>query len=367
MTKLIIVGSGIFGLSVAEFLTRNSYQGSEIKIISNEHQFAGSNAAAANLATKGQMYARDPHFNLKLQGKKEYNNWIMNLLKEDNNCTPMQNIYKNGNGIDYFTSLENREKHYIRVKQSNIELKKRNLSDNSVNKMEENKIIYHDESWVDAKILLSLLKSVLIKRGVVFNHAEINENNYKELLNKDGISSVIFCTGAWTKNLLNSLKICLSNEIKNKERLTIGSTFFANQIIKDLNSEFVLTEKTSDDLKSKVTFSGNQDKFYISSSSLKIKNLHDFNQDEFEAKNKKILDLAKINMNNAPVLAESNEIISKLDGYRVGYGHSEIVLEEIFIKDLKLRGIICAGAHKSGYLFAPVIGLMVQNLLLEQK
>ncbi|MBX9837541.1 MAG: NAD(P)-binding protein, partial [Silvanigrellaceae bacterium] len=113
MTKLIIVGSGILGLSVAEYLTREMFQGIDIKIITNNHKFSGSKAAAANLATKGQMFARDPHFELKLHGKKIYKNWIHNLIKEDNCSLSIDSIFKNGEGIDYFTSINNRDKHYL--------------------------------------------------------------------------------------------------------------------------------------------------------------------------------------------------------------------------------------------------------------
>jgi hypothetical protein len=364
MAKLIIVGSGILGLSVAEYLTREKFQGIEIKIITNDHKFSGSKAAAANLATKGQLFARDSHFELKLHGKKIYKNWIHNLLKEDNCTLPIDTIFKNGEGIDYFTSSNNRDKHYLRVKQDDSLLNKRNLPTNTILKIEENKIKYIDESWVDAQKLLNILKNILIKRGVLFEENDFYEKKYHEIIKDKKIEHLIFCTGAWTKNLLENLNIPLPLQITKQERLTFGSTFFGDNIIHNINNNFILSEKISNDLKSKVTFSGIINKTYISSSSLRIKSINELNLKEINLKNNIILELAKNNIGDSPNLSEINDL-TQLNGFRVGYGHTEIVLDKLNISEPKLKAFVCTGAHKSGYLFAPVIGHIVQNLLFK--
>ena len=68
-SNIYIVGSGIIGLSVAEYFSRNN---PHVTVISNNNPLAGSYAAAANLATKGQLFGRDPHFQIKLDAKKIY-------------------------------------------------------------------------------------------------------------------------------------------------------------------------------------------------------------------------------------------------------------------------------------------------------
>jgi hypothetical protein len=62
---------------------------------------------------------------------------------------------------------------------------------------------------------------------------------------------------------------------------------------------------------------------------------------------------------------KNDSIINKMHGYRVGYGHEELVVEKIYSNDQNLNIFVCAGAHKSGYLFAPVVGSILQNLQLD--
>ncbi len=370
MAKMTIVGSGILGLSVAEFLSREMFYGNEIQIITTQHKYSGSKAAAANLATKGQLFGRDKHFQLKIDGKRQYPKWISMLLNETQKGKLIDEVYRCGLGLDYFTSQEKREKHFNRVKQKDEELKKRNFLNNSIIKVAENKIMYADEAWVDANFLLFTLNDVLLKRGVEFIKSEFNMERLHHLLSLNDSKFLIFCTGAWTKSLLNDLNIKLPRQMEEKqERLTIGSTYYGNEVLNNFAQKFVLHEIVSSNLKEKVTFSGNSFKHIISSSSLKLSNLSDFNENDLEIKNINLLDVAKNFINDSPYLKNNLEIkfgknISKLDGFRVGYGHSEIILEKLEVSNTKITAIVCAGAHKSGYLFAPVVGSVMQNLLL---
>lgn len=367
MAKMTIVGSGILGLSVAEFLSRKIFLGSDIQIITNLHKYSASKAAAANLATKGQLFGREKHFQLKLEGKRQYFKWISLLLNETQNITPIDTVYKNGFGVDYFTSQDNREKHFNRVKQNDDELFKRGFPNNSIIKIEENKINYVDEAWIDAQFLLSLLKDILIKRRVSFIQSDFGTNEYHHLLKSSEKKSLIFCTGVWTKYLLNKLDIKLPHQMLKQERITIGSTYFGDNILNNFDQKFILHEIISDNLKEKVTFSGNKNKQFISSSTLKLNSINELEENSLalEKKNIELLNLAKNTSYNSTFLKDSKEInITKLNGVRVGFGHSEIVLEKLNIPNTKINAIVCAGAHKSGYLFAPVVGFMMQNLLL---
>ncbi len=369
MAKMTIVGSGILGLSVAEFLSREMFFGKDIQIITNENKYSGSKAAAANLSTKGQLFGRDKHFQLKLEGKKQYPKWITKLLKETQKKKLIDEVYLNGFGLDYFTSQEKREKHFNRVKQKNDELKKRNFPNDSIIKVDENKIMYADEAWVDSNFLLFTLNDVLLKRGVEFIQSDFSIKQYHHLLSLNDSKFLIFCTGAWTKSLLINLKIKLPIQMEKQERLTVGSTYYGNEVLNNFIQTYVLHEIISSNLKEKVTFSGNSNKQIISSSTLKLSNLSDFEEKYLEDININLLDFAKNCINGSPFLKNNIEVksgknISKLDGFRVGYGHSEIILEKLEISNPKITAIVCAGAHKSGYLFAPVVGSVMQNLLL---
>ncbi|APJ04721.1 FAD-dependent oxidoreductase [Silvanigrella aquatica] len=364
MTKIIIVGSGIVGLSVAEFLSRKNSIPYQIEIISNEHPHSGSYAAAANLATKGQLFARDNHFNLKLQAKKNYFNWLSSLITEVNSNISIARIYKNGCGVDYFTSQENRDKHYARVRQSDLDLKNRSLSLKSIVKEGNHKIIYEEESWVNASSLLALLQEVLTHRGVKFFKSTFGYHEYQNILQSNKNIKLIICAGAWSKDLIANLNLSLPESMKKKQRLTLGSTFYGENVLKNYNENFIIHEIVSENLKEKVTFSGNNDNYYISSSTLKVENVSDFDENLLSKKNKNLLELSKINLADSPFLsADENLKISKRDGFRVGYGHSEIVLEKLNAPGVHMSVYVCAGAHKSGYLFAPVLGAMLQEML----
>ncbi len=362
MAKNIIIGSGILGLSVAEYLTRTTVAPIDVKIISNENIMAGSLAAAANLATKGQLFARDPHFALKLEAKKKYKVWIENLLKEINaKDIFLDSIYYSAKGIDYFLLEEQQKKQYKRVKQNNEELQKRNLPTESITMGKNNTIIYEDEAWVDAVQLLCLLKKVLINRNVKFEKLEFDNKIYANLIKEKMCKNIIFCTGAWTKNLIKNLNISVPMEMA-KERLSIGSTFYGEELV-NLNGYSIL-EKNAADLKTKVTFSGNNKIHYISSTTVKIKEIDcNSNLKDLNIANQKLINLAKENQGSNIITISSQSKLNKIDGYRIGFGHSEIIVNEVFDNNPDIKKIVCAGAHKSGYLFAPVIGSKLQKFL----
>lgn len=363
MSSITIVGSGIIGLSVAEFLSKNNYF-KNIQIISEDHQFSGSNAAAANLAIKGQLYGRDKHFQYKINSKKIYLNWIESLIKEIKLKVELDDLYRWGYGIDYFITLENREKHFNRVMQNKEELIKRNITEVAINKLGENKIQYNNESWVNAKLLLNILNKVLALRGVTFIKDKFDNSTLNNILTHTSKNTIIFCTGAWTKSLLTNLGFELPKKMQQKERLTFGSTFFGNNIFENFNNDFVLQEIVSENLKNKITFSGNSNCHYLSSSSIKVNDINFFDEELLKNKNAEILSLSKVSISNSPVL-KHDAIINKMQGYRVGYGHEELVVEKIYSNDKNLNIFVCAGAHKSGYLFAPVVGSILQNLQLD--
>ncbi|RDB37232.1 FAD-dependent oxidoreductase [Spirobacillus cienkowskii] len=363
MSSITVVGSGIIGLSVAEFLSKNN-SFKNIQIISEDHQYSGSKAAAANLATKGQLYGRDKHFQYKINSKKIYSNWIESLIKEINLKIQLEDVYKCGYGIDYFTTVENRDKHFNRVMQNTEELIKRNITELSIIKLGENKIQYKDESWVNAKLLLNILNKVLILRGVNFIKDKFDYSTINKILTHGTKNTIIFCTGAWTKSLLTNLGFQLPKKMQQKERLTFGTTFFGQNIFENFNNDFVLQEIVSENLKNKVTFSGNSNCHYLSSSSIKINDINFVDEEFLKNKNEEILNLSKVSISNSPVL-KNDSIINKMQGYRVGYGHEELVVEKIYSNDQNLNIFVCAGAHKSGYLFAPVVGSILQNLQLD--
>ena len=366
-----IIGSGIIGLSVAEYL---SHKGKSVAVISNDNPLSGSYAAAANLATKGQLFARDSHFQLKLDGKKIYPHWINRLINEISYENKTQ-IYKFGLGSDIFFNSFDRDRQLKRVLQNKETLISKNLSTNAIESDGDHSVLYKEEAWVNAAELLKILKFVLIKRGVNFIDESFSQK-YLDGINLEGQKvCFILCTGAWTKFLLKELQWPLPKGMNSSERMTIGSTFSVKNKIKNKYDEIILQEKINENFSNKVTWSGDANTSYLSSTSLKISSdLSPLNVNKLfidlpspgevnlrellENKNKQFLDFA---LEKEKISFESLEIKT---GLRVGYGHSEIIIEKINISHEKYSALVCCGAHKSGYLFAPVLGEMIEKVLI---
>ncbi|BBH54234.1 FAD-dependent oxidoreductase [Fluviispira sanaruensis] len=363
MKKISIIGSGVLGLSIAEYLSRGKKNGNEIQIISSNNPLAGSYAAAANLATKGQLFGRDKHFQVKLDAKKCYQNWIKNLILEVEVDLKIKSVFKLGLGIDFFSSHYNRDKQYKRVKQDDDELKNKNLPLDFILKEGERKIKYQQEAWVNSFVLMQLLTDVLVKRKVNFIN-KIFTKNELEKLSEEGLQhKIIFCTGAWTESLLKDLEIPIPDQMKKAKRITVGTTFYGNNIFENYSEEYVLMERVAENMKTKVTMSGPIDNQSISASTLKIDDINVFDETDLLEKNKELIKLCSESFANDPYLAK--EKIKNLEyktGLRVGYGHSELVIEKLNIKCDQLTGYVCAGAHKSGFLFAPMVGTQLEKL-----
>ncbi|KAB8028582.1 FAD-dependent oxidoreductase [Fluviispira multicolorata] len=362
MKKLTIVGSGILGLSIAEFFSRNVYKGSEIQIISDNNLLAGSYAASANLATKGQLFGRDKHFQIKLDSKKIYFEWLENLIKEANLDFKINQLFQIGLGTDFFFTEEERDKHFLRVKQNEYDLNSLNLPLDFIEKKGLREITYKNEAWVNAKELMSLLKVVLDKRKVTFINKIFTKDDYSCLHSKDDKHNLVFCTGAWTENILQELSLPIPEKMQKKKRLSVGSTFFGKNLFDNYDNNYVLFERISKNMKRKVTFSGKNENQSISSSTVKIENLSENYNSELKKENMQILELATTILEKDPLLSTVKNLTYKT-GFRVGYGHSEIVVEKLNIKNKNISCFVCAGAHKSGFLFAPKVGKMLENIL----
>lgn len=369
MTNIIIVGSGIIGLSVAEYFSArpNQYQ---TTIISNHHPLSGSKAAAANLGLKGQLYARDPHFKIKIEAKKIYPTWLVYLLKQIKSTINFDDIYRSGMGIDHFSDTEGREKQLLRVLQPKNILQSKNLPLNAIVSQEPNQIIYQNEAWVDARALMKILLNVLEKRCVSFVQEHFSQLHFKKYSQQKN-TIIIFCTGAWTKNLLTELEIPAPQKIESQERLTTGMTFFGDNVFENDDVRFVLQDKICHQKKEKMTFSGPKRRQCLSSLTEKITASQFLIQENgFSIEKEKIehfLNFAKSPLENSPFLKE-NVQLEQIKGFRVGYGSSELLIEKVFFNtNIFSQAVVCSGAHKSGFLFAPVMGEKIESLFLKQK
>jgi glycine/D-amino acid oxidase-like deaminating enzyme len=339
MPRILIVGSGILGLSVATYFAKHHPE-FKISLLSNDDPLAGSLAAAANLSTKGQEVGRDPHFQIKIEAKKKYKQWILSFLTEINPTAGLSDdFYQEGPGIDFFECEEDAQIQWNRVYC---------LQNEPIHRPHPLQIQYENEAWVHAPTLLKLLKDYLIFKKIEF----IRDNvGIKYLQDKN--TATIFCTGAWTPQILYQLGLPLPRGFLKPPHLTMGSTLRGPNIFTNLHPQTVLQEKVSRGQKTKITFSGSAQNQYLSSTTTKLFYNPDFSfqitedqQNELTLQNQALLQEARAATYTGPTLLPKTNL-DIATGLRIGFGHA----------------VVCAGAHKSGFLFAPMVGEIVYQTL----
>lgn len=358
---IAVVGSGVLGLAVAEYLSRRQ----PVVVISNEHPLTGSRAAAANLATKAQLFGRDAHFQLKLRARKMYRHWLGAMLAEcGRGDFDLEGVFCEGAGLEFFHSSAACQRQLERVLQPANELTSRGLGTQPFQKTSETSLCYFNEAWVDASFCLNLLTEVLKKRNVSFVYENVVQHaqSINALKASYQVSQVVFCTGAWTTDVLAHFGLALQGS----KRLTVGTTLVKNFNFLQVVNSAVLTafgqpsvatpvalcEFHDVDVKNKVVLSGSCSQTFLSSTSERLASLADSSAaiDSLLVANARLENTADFYFKQLP------ETTLVKTGVRVGFGHTELV-----VKRLTHDVIVCCGAHKSGFLFAPVVGPLVSS------
>jgi len=363
--QVIVVGKGIVGLSVAEFLSRTANV--HVRVVSSPESPEASLAAAANLATKAQVFGRDPHFEMKIVGKKIYRSWLENLRGECGELHPedLSQLFVEGIGRDVFFDELRCSEQWARILQPIEDIRTRGLPEQPVRRAHAHAIEYGGESWVDAQRLLRYLVTVCTQRGVQFSQADMK--NPSEFLKTTGpVDHLILCTGAETPRILafwgeGAEPTALGLK---KRRWSFGGTLEIQLGAENLLGDVALLEIIPGHGPiEKLTFSGAAGRLY--GSSLSVKCAEQAGECAPEAPDKALLQGQKEQMSE--IVRETFGLLLENVphryrwGNRLGFGHSELMVESCRIPSLLqpwIRGafVIAAGAHKSGFLFAPCLG-----------
>jgi glycine/D-amino acid oxidase-like deaminating enzyme len=365
--KILIVGRGILGLSIAEYLSRDTH--CEVMVVSSAAHSPASAAAAANLATKAQVFARDPHFDLKIRGKLRYSGWLDDLRSECNQsgAPDLPAVYKSGFGRDFFSDEAACAVQLKRVQQPACEIETRGLPEQKLRRSSPTTIDYGDEGWVDAQYLLSLLEKVCALRGVAFSEFDVI-NPDGRFFETSAFDHLILAAGSYTPRILAAWGAQGSEEVFRKtRRWSHGGTLEILSPDWSMPDELSLIEVVpASGPVGKVTFSGASGRLFCSSVSVKCQD-SGFSSEPGQA------DLSMIEEQKQKILSLAVEFfglngeaasVRFRSGLRLGFGHSELICESISIPAI-LKGkvfhslIVAAGAHKSGFLFAPCIGELV--------
>ncbi|MCX8164087.1 MAG: FAD-dependent oxidoreductase [Aquificaceae bacterium] len=205
MRKIIVVGSGIIGLSCAAFL---ALEGKKVQVITRNPEEATSWVAGGMLAPFSEGLEEEL-FNFSYQSLREYPEFIRFLMEASGHHVDFRE------GGIYRIVLEGEEKlidlgklykkkgHRVEFVEPKEEL---NLSKEVVSI-----IHYGEEGWVDAEMLMDSLLFALQRMNVEFVVDEITravmaDEEVKEII---GIKSVyrgdfyLFAPGAWTKGIFD--------------------------------------------------------------------------------------------------------------------------------------------------------------------
>ncbi len=203
MTKCLIIGSGIVGLSTANQLLKNNFQ---ITIVDAKKKGQASKSAAGLLFPLNPWNSSEYLQHLCISGYAEYKNFFDNLILEDRRKL---NFYQK-NLIIFGKNLQKAKKWY-----ENKTFVESNFFDGMVNEIEkaikkeyENYLVIKNINIINPRSLIEFYKIKLKKSNVIFKNENIE--NLSVLL-KDSkykiYDYIIITTGAWSNDLIKNEKI----------------------------------------------------------------------------------------------------------------------------------------------------------------
>lgn len=413
--RLVVVGSGVLGLSCALELAR---AGHAVVVVSSPRWPRASEAAAANLALKAQSFARHPHYALKLRMRAAYAAWLKGIENDSRRSVP----FRQGPGLATFLSHAAREVQAERVRQPEELVRARGLPPQGlwapeIPASDVWALCYEYEAWVDARALLAALEGACEAHGVRFVQQTID--GWSSLVGLvDSSTSVLLCAGAGTPRLLERLELgaggaqaALLEARLSKARWTAGSVFVgASRSAKfgaprgvTQSGETTAVEPSDGPLRAlwraaplvdlpegeglTPTLSGpglaqEGGAVFVSSTTVRVRVGAPEHAPPCAPENEWAEENARLLKATAQGLAALGLPAGAFGpwtetrhGVRVGFGHEELVACPLKLRTgrteaplgLFRRAFLLAGAHKSGFLFAPAALELLEGLgLLSQ-
>ena len=203
MTKIIVIGSGVIGLSSALLL---SYAGFRVSVITRNPEEATSWVAGGMLAPFSEGL-EGLLFDFSYESLKEYPSFVSFLRdvskqRVDLWMEGINRVVLKGEDELFSKARTYAEKGY------KVELLE---PSNALSKDVQGIIHYAEEGWVDAQMLMDALLFAVSRMGMEFTIDDIVRAHMKEervvylegLKGKYEADFYLFCTGAWTKRLFD--------------------------------------------------------------------------------------------------------------------------------------------------------------------
>lgn len=368
---MIVVGGGILGLAIAETFSRAGRAAltppKQVWIVDASLPYSGSMASAGFLARKGQREALTPGFGWKIAGQRAFEAWGAALHAEArasadaharaaasrpwNGGLADLPLFRAGIGRDRFANALDCQRHFERVMRDPGGIG--GTGGKAIRKIGACEIEYEGEAWIDAVAFLALLRSVLRARGVQFLHASFPDDPFPDGATlSDGI---VIAAGAWTPRILQRAGIALPPGLARKGlKYTAGTSFDLSgaQVPTGLR-ECALLDVHAPGLETKHTFGGLPERACAAAADARCGSAD--------------ADLAAALEEPESVFLRQSALTviasMRRRGMRLRWGGSELVLQRLECGFGAVPLVLCAGAHKSGFALAPIVGGRVQHLL----
>ena len=250
MTKCLIIGSGLVGLTTAYELNK---QGHKVTIVDNNQKGQASKAAA------GLLYPLSPWLNsermqeLCINGHQEYNKFFENLSLYERR--KMSNEKKNlivfGKNLD-FAKKWYKKMNFIKTEYHE---KKINTIEKNIKELFQDYLLIKDVNTVNPKFLIEFYKEKLKNKGIIFHNENIRDiYNFIDKSENNIYDYIIIAAGSWSNQILQKSAIDLIPikgqllEIKIKKKLIENVLLFDDYYIIPRKNNTILIGATVEDV-----------------------------------------------------------------------------------------------------------------------
>ena len=233
MTKCLIIGAGIVGLTTALELQRNGY---DVTIIDAEKEGRSSRSAAGIMLPLSPWENSKKMQDLCALGHKEYCKFFDDLSAEDKKII----TYDKKNILIFGDNLDNSKKWYRKNNyvESNFFKKKLNAEENNIRKEYENYIKVKGVYIIDPVTLILYYKKKLKQKNIKFIKEDVKEiHNYINLKKNKYYDFFIVTAGTWSNEILENNEIILKPikgqviNVKTSKKIIDNVLFYNNYYV----------------------------------------------------------------------------------------------------------------------------------------
>ena len=250
MTKCLIIGAGILGLTSAYELKKQGYN---VTVIDNNKTGQSSKSAAGILFPLSPWENSKYMQNLCISGHNEYNIFYKNLNTEEkkNLSFEQRNLIIFGKNIDIAREWY-KKNNFV---ESQYFKKKLNLIEKNIQEIHQNYLLIKNINIVNPASLINFYKKKLLNLKVIFKKDNIkNIYNYIDLKKNHSYDFIIITAGSWSNEIINKKDIQIKPikgqllHFRTKKKLLNNVLLFDNHYIIPRYDNNIVVGATTEDV-----------------------------------------------------------------------------------------------------------------------